>query len=151
MNWPASWLTTRKSAGSTSKSVLPKPAPRPRRRTAHEDPVHEAVAEHLRLTLRPGWVWWSTPSQGQRSYRQQRRLKSQGMVAGISDIVLVSPEGILHALELKRERAASGRALGRLSPAQIGWLASLPPACPRACAHGVDEALTVLRSWQAIS
>jgi hypothetical protein len=117
---------------------------------SHEDPVHAAVAEVLRLCLRPGWIWWSTPSQGQRSHRQQRRLKQQGMVAGISDIILISPEGVLHALELKRERSTTGRALGRLSPAQTAWLASLPPPCPRAVAHGVDEALAVLRAWGAI-
>lgn len=149
MNWPSSWLDNRKSGGTTMKSVLPNP-PRPRRMESHEDPVHEAVAEALRLALRPGWTWWSTPNQGQRSHRQQRRLRDQGMTAGVADILLVSPAGTLHALELKRPRSPTGRALGRLSPAQVDWLAFLPPACPQACAHGVDEALAALRQWGAI-
>jgi hypothetical protein len=115
-----------------------------------EDAVHAAVADVLRLSLSPGWMWWHTPNEGRRSRYQQGRMKRMGMMSGVPDIILIRPDGIVHALEIKRPRSETGRALGRLSDAQSAFFAALPPACPRACAHGVGEALDVLSEWGAI-
>src|SRR4249919_1526596 len=71
---------------------------------ALEFEVHCMVADLLanKRCLVPGWLWWHTPNGEARTPATAGRLKRMGVKPGVSDFLLLSPDGMLHALELKR-------------------------------------------------
>jgi len=78
---------------------------------------------------------------GKTSMAKAGRLKSMGLRAGISDLVLIGPSGQAHFLEIKT-------ATGRLSESQERFRAM----CEKrgwnyAVVRSVDEALDVCRKW----
>ncbi len=102
--------------------------------------VHLTVVSYLRHCAAHG-AWWFHPANGElRDARTAAKLKSMGVKAGTPDLLLLH-QGRLFALELKRPG-------GRLSPAQIEARTAIEAAGGHwACAWGVDEALTILRTW----
>lgn len=75
--------------------------------------LHCAVADTLRRSLSPGWIWFHVPNGGARQKKitadgrvvsiEGGRLKRMGVRPGVSDIVLIGPpNGRVHVLELKR-------------------------------------------------
>jgi hypothetical protein len=61
-----------------------------------------ALADTLRLACRAGW-WWSHIGHGEaRSEATGALLKRMGLKPGVFDMLLISPEGEHHWLELKR-------------------------------------------------
>lgn len=137
-------------------------AQRPQRmkRAAHlhksppELEVHCMIADALRFGIMPGWFWWHTPnggertafinSKGQRVSIEAARLKRMGVKPGISDFLFLSPVGVLHALELKREgRSPTGD--------QVDFLQIVTIAGGKAAwVDNFDDAMSVLKSWGAM-
>jgi hypothetical protein len=79
--------------------------PRPRRAPKirpREIGLQIAVAKLLTDHALPSWRWSHFPSGERRDVRTGARLKRMGLRKGWPDIVLVSPQGLFHALELKR-------------------------------------------------
>jgi hypothetical protein len=86
--------------------------------------------KHLEDDLQKSCVYWfrliwpkyakllfAVPNGGSRNIREAARLKSQGVVSGVSDLILLVPKGNFHGLciEMKSEK-------GKLSENQKEWL-----------------------------
>lgn len=117
----------------------------PAKRTRPEDGLQMALVEHLRFRARPGVVWHSTPNEGARSPREGSRLKRMGLRPGAGDLVFIlPPEGRAAYLELKS-------ADGRQSREQKAFEADILAAGGRyALANNIDDALSILTTWEVI-
>lgn len=105
--------------------------------------IHKAVVKQLRSLGTPGAVWWHTPNDAKRGYKNASRLKSMGMRAGVSDILAVH-NGEIFALELKADK-------GRPTESQLQFLDDLRSAGGHGVvAEGLDEALACLRAWNVL-
>ncbi len=94
----------------------PAPAARPRSRATPRPSVpdmgetefHLQAAGLLRLGVPPGGFWFHVPNQGKRSKATAGLFKGMGLLAGVTDIVLVAgpvmtgADGSVAFLELKR-------------------------------------------------
>ena len=103
-----------------------------------------AVAGLLRQHVRSGWRWGHYPAGELRDARTAAKLKAMGVQRGWPDVMLFSPRGLLHALELKR--------LGEdLSEDQEGFQSwAIARGVPHAVVRSVDEALRVLAAWHCL-
>lgn len=102
------------------------------------------VAEALTMCSAQGWLWTHFPAGEHRHPAVAAKLKAMGLKKGWPDLLLLSPEGVLHALELKRGKAP-------LKPEQEGFRdACLARGVPWAVARSVDEALRILHDWGAV-
>lgn len=137
-------------------------AQRPQRmkRAAHlhksppELEVHFMIADALSYGIEPGWFWWHTPNggervafinaKGKRVSPEAARLKRMGVKPGISDFLLLSPTGDLHALELKRE--------GKIPTVdQLYFLRIVDRSGGQAAwVDNFDDAMSVLKNWGAL-
>jgi hypothetical protein len=109
-----------------------------------EHAIHIAVVQHLRTRAKPGWYWFHPANGEHRDKRTAAKLKAMGVQAGIADLLLIAPDGTLHALELKRRG-------GVLSEAQRDFAAICERAgCPYSAAYDLDEALRILDGWGAL-
>jgi hypothetical protein len=106
--------------------------------------MHNAVADLLRLAIAPEWIWWHTPNGEGRSKAAAGRLKKMGTKPGVSDILLLSPDGRLHALELK----AKGK---KPTDTQKTFMCAVVKAGGEAdWTDSLDGALEILHRWRAI-
>ncbi len=124
------------------RRVRPRRAPVKRPRELH---LHVAVVALLRKLAKPGWPWWHTPNGEQRSAGAGAKLKAMGVKPGVPDLVLISPDGRFHALELK----APG---GRLSEPQQDfqqWAAAR--GISHSVAENMDQVIAVLNFWGALT
>ncbi len=106
--------------------------------------LHVAVVALLHKRAAPGWQFWHTPNGELRSARAAAKLKAMGVKPGVPDLVLISPDGRFHALELKRRG-------GTLTDAQQDfqrWAAAR--GLPHSVAESFDDALAILRHWGAL-
>jgi hypothetical protein len=112
---------------------------------APEFKVHCMVADALRVSIQPGWLWFHVPNGEYRSERTGERLKRMGVKPGVSDILLIAPPaGLLHALELKRR----GEKPNYL---QTAFLEAVVRAGGMAgYADTFDGAMTILMGWGAV-
>jgi hypothetical protein len=111
---------------------------------APEFKVHCMVADVLRLSIAPGWLWWHTPNGEARSKATAGRLKRMGVKPGVSDFLLLSPEGQLHALELKRKG-------DKPRDDQRAFLETVEAAGGRSrWVDSFNDAVTVLIGWGAV-
>jgi hypothetical protein len=129
---------------TSTRTKFARVPPADRRRNSHEimrvseQAIHLAVVSHLRLRAAKG-CFLHIPNQGMRSLAAAAQLRALGMVPGAADLLLISPQGVAHWLELKREG-------GRPSAEQTAFLAAAAAGgCPCAVAYGIDEALEPLR------
>ena len=100
-----------------------------------------ALADALRIGASPDWLWMHYPAGEARTAITGARLKRMGTKAGIADYLLCSPDGRLHALEMKRRG-------GRLSLAQedfANWCHE--HGVPHVVARSFDEAIATLTAW----
>jgi hypothetical protein len=112
---------------------------------AKEFPVHCMVADLLRLSLAPGWVWFH-PANGEfRDRAAGARLKRMGVKPGVSDFILIAPPmGCVHALELKRGTL-------KPTPEQLEFLHQVKEAGGKAnWCNSFDGAVAVLKHWGAV-
>lgn len=109
-----------------------------------EEEIHRAVVRHLEYRAAPGVVWFHVPNGGGRSRAEAGIMKAMGTQPGVPDI-LAFRAGRCFGLELKRERG------GRVSPAQAEMHIRLAEAGVEvAVAHGIDEAVSILKKWSLI-
>jgi hypothetical protein len=105
-----------------------------------EQAIQKAVAELLDTAGRPGLVWFHVPNGGARSPVEAAIFKGLGVKPGVPDIFAFY-QSALYVLELKTED-------GTLSDDQRIMLEQLAAAgAHTAVAYGVDQAITVLKSW----
>lgn len=98
-----------------------------------------AVVQFLRTALPPRAIVFAVPNGGGRDKREAARLKWQGVLPGVPDLLTIL-DGRTFGIELKSAK-------GRLSDAQrdIADL-FLENACPWICARTVAEVETFLRA-----
>lgn len=105
---------------------------------------HIGVADALRAACRPLWLWSHFPAGEHRSVATGHRLKRMGLQKGWSDFVLMSPEAMVHWLEMKRGKAP-------LTEEQEAFRdACWAIGVPWALARSLDEALHQLVEWGAL-
>jgi nicotinamidase-related amidase len=106
--------------------------------------LHIAVANLLKGFIAPGWRYTHPASGEHRDKRTAAKLKAMGTQPGWPDLILISPQGVLHSLELKRKGEG-------LKPTQKdfrdhchvhGW--------PWAMADNLEEAVGALKSWDCL-
>lgn len=112
---------------------------------ALERETHIALADTLRVSLKPGWLWFHVPNGELRETKTASLLKRMGVTPGVADFLLVAPEGaMLHALEIKRR----GK---KPTEAQSRFLAAVRAAGGMAAWVGSYEAaLDILIAWNAV-
>lgn len=82
-------------------------------------------------------LMYHIPNEGKRSLAEGRRMKEQGLQAGVPDICLPVPNVRYTALYIEMKR----RDGGRLSEEQHGWITALNRVgCRAVVCHGWDEA-----------
>lgn len=106
--------------------------------------LHISVARLLRDHARPEWRWTHFPAGEARDVRTGSRLKAMGLQRGWPDFILVSPSGLLHALELKR----LGEELTEDQEQLQHWF--IVNGLPHSVAFTVEEAIAVLDCWDAL-
>jgi hypothetical protein len=134
--------------GKRQKGELPK--------SPLEFEIQCALADTLRKGgCVKGWIWTAFPageerpsfidSRGRRVSPSGDRLKRQGLNPGFFDMLFISPTGIHHWLELKRDEKA------KLSEEQAAFsLAMIARGVPCEVAHSYDQAVVILRRWGAL-
>lgn len=112
---------------------------------ALERATHIALADTLRVSLKPGWLWFHPANGELRDQQTANLLKRMGVTPGVSDFILAAPEGaMLHALELKRR----GK---KPTDAQRAFLAAVRAAGGlSAWADTYEAALAILIRWGAV-
>lgn len=121
-----------------------------------EERLQRAIVSHLRLRLKPRWLFWHTPNGGGRSKAEAGVLKAMGTRPGIPDLFVLGPDRTLVALELKAppkptKRGALSKAKPALSLAQRDTIQALE-ACgvPTVVVRDLDDAIAVLSTLGAI-
>lgn len=134
------------SSGAFNRGAAPFHLGRRRRTRAYspsENEIHRAVVEHLRRRAYPDVLWWHCPNDAKRSPATAKRLQAMGMLAGVSDLILVH-RGHVYGLELKSAK-------GRATEAQMEFNSRMHTAGGHAVVcHDVDRALRVLEVWGLI-
>jgi hypothetical protein len=129
----------------TRASRLPLQKPEKRRRKYPEHELHKTVVKHLRQRAIPGLLWFHPVNEGKRGPLQAGRLKDIGLVAGVSDLILVLPPyGRICALELK----AHGNKPTEDQLWFLGHVAFSGGLSGRA--DNIDKALDLLEAWGAL-
>jgi VRR-NUC domain len=106
--------------------------------------LHISLADNLRWSAAPGWLWGHYPAGEHRDLRTAAKLKAMGVQRGWPDLLLFSPSGQLHALELKRIG-------GRLTVDQEAFATWCAKAgVPHAVVRSLDEAIRCLSGWGAL-
>lgn len=108
---------------------------------ALERRTHIAIADLLRATCRPDWIWSHIANGEHRSEQTGKLLKRMGLRRGLLDFLLISPVGAHHWLELKRH-------LEPLSDEQEWFVAELRKRrVPYYVARDYDSAVRQLKAW----
>ena len=103
-----------------------------------------AVAKLLRDYGRPEWLWFHVPNGEKRDARAGAKLRAMGVRPGMPDLALVSPTGLLHALELKR----IGESLTDDQRDFEAWCNASD--VPHVVAYTIEEVLAALDHWGAL-
>ena len=111
---------------------------------ARELRVHIAIAGMLRAYLKDGWRTTHPASGEIRDKRTAAKIRAMGQNPGWPDIILVSPEGRFHGLEIK----GPGGSLSTHQRDFRNWCRD--HAIPWATVRSVDEAAHVLSDWGAL-
>lgn len=112
---------------------------------ASEYAITVAVADLLRVAAAPGWWWTHFPAGEYRTGATGVRLWRMGLNRGWSDFLLISPQGLLHLLELKTTT-------GKVQPDQTKFLDAMAArGLPTAIVRGVDAAIAQLHAWGALA
>ena len=118
-----------------------------------EAQLQAASAKWLALKLPKTFIAIHVPNEGRRSWAAGKRLKSQGMTAGVPDWLIIgggydfdsTPLGRIYAVELKSRK-------GSLAPAQRAFHARLAAAgVPVAVCRSLEEIEAALKGWGVIA
>lgn len=112
----------------------------------YEFAVHCMIADVLRLSIAPGWLWFHPANGELRNDKTAARLKRMGVRRGVSDFILIGPPaGLVHALELKRRGE-------RPDYLQTVFLEAVVRAGGQAgYADSFEGAMGLLKGWGAVS
>lgn len=110
----------------------------------YEVETHIALADLLRASLVPGWLWTHFPAGEVRNKATAARLWRMGLHPGFADFLLISPAGVHHWLELKRGNARSSAAQKEFASAMMHR------GVPYALARTFTEAVGWLKRWGVI-
>ena len=122
---------------------------------AREVKTHIALADLIRKTIKPKWVWFHPPNGGEREHdiddegnrysKEGGLLKRMGTRPGVSDFIFAAPPAAqMHVLELKRKGY-------RPTNLQFAFLADVEAAGGRsAWADSFNAAAEILMAWGAI-
>jgi len=113
-------------------------------RTEHQEQV--ILVARIRQFLR-GVLVFAVPNGGKRGKREAARLKAEGVLAGVPDLVIAEPRGGFHGMcvELKREKG------GRTSKAQKEVIAGLRARGYHVVVSaGADEAFRQIETYLAL-
>jgi VRR-NUC domain len=106
--------------------------------------THIAIADLLRLTAKPGWLWSHIPLGEHRSEKTGALLKRMGTKAGLLDFLLIAPTGQHYWLELKRGNAP-------LTDAQQAFIEQLDQrGVPWFVARDYESAVNQLKEWDVL-
>lgn len=108
---------------------------------AKEHVLHIAVAKLLKDHCLPDWRYTHVASGEHRDIRTAVKLKAMGTKRGWPDLILISPQGVLHGLELKRK----GEDLTDDQKLFMSW--ANVQSIPYAIAWTMDGALRILDAW----
>ena len=105
---------------------------------AAETKLQIAVIELLEAAKVPGVVYWHTPNGGRRSKREAATFKAMGVRAGVVDLIISQPGGVMRYLELKSPR-------GTVSAEQRAFMTAMEQNGHRTgVARSLDEAAALL-------
>lgn len=136
-----------KRGGGRQRGIKPPPA--------LERETHIAIADTLRVSIVPGWIWFHPPNGGERPAfvnRHGKRVSPEGGLLarmgtrpGVSDFILAAPpRARLHALELKRRGEQP-------DDQQLAFLEAVRAAGGQAAwVDNYREAIEVLTGWGAV-
>ena len=109
-----------------------------------EDGLQKFAVSLLKLSAAPGVLWFHPPNGARTSIRTGARMKALGVLAGVADLVIVRPGGLVYFLELKTPK-------GSLSPAQRAFRdACEANGVPYAVAASPEAVEALLRGWGAL-
>lgn len=106
--------------------------------------LQKFAASLLRLNAAQDVIWFHPPNGEARSARTGARLKAMGVLAGVADLAVVLPGGLVRFLELKTPK-------GRLSPPQKAFRERCEASSVLyETATTPEEVEAVLRGWGAL-
>ncbi len=106
--------------------------------------LQKTVVQLLLWEARAKVVWFHVPNGESRSPRTGARLKQMGVRAGVADLCIILPSGLVHFLELKAPK-------GKQSKPQKDFQAQCEGCgVPYAVASSFEEAEAILRRWGAL-
>lgn len=112
--------------------------------TQKEFRLQTDAAKFLTDFIKPDWIWTHFPAGERRDVITGAKLKRFGLKRGWSDLLLLPPTGILHALELKRE----GEILSDAQKEFQAWF--LAHNLPHAIAWSMQDVRKICRSWDCL-
>lgn len=116
----------------------------PKKPALSETVIQQTVMKHLHSYGRKDAVYWAVPNGGKRNVIEAKRMKGEGVKAGIPDVHILF-QSKLYCLEIKTEK-------GRLSPAQKAVGDQMRAAGAEvAVAKGLDACLAQLKSWAILN
>jgi hypothetical protein len=129
-----------------ARQAHPRKAPVKReqyRQLASEHSLQTSLLEYLTLYA-PHAYWFAIPNAGKRSWSTAKRMKAEGLTAGVADLCIMLTSGRVLWLELKRGKE-------KQTPAQIVFQS----VCENLghayyVARSFDEAISILRQWRIL-
>ena len=114
------------------------------RQTAREHDLQVSLIEYLRLHVHPSVHYFAIPNAAKRSWQTAKRMKAEGLTAGVADICIMLPHGKAAWLELKRgdEQQSAEQVAFELICSTLSH--------PYAIARTFDQAIAILRRWGAL-
>jgi hypothetical protein len=98
----------------------------------------------LRKTAAPGVIYFHCPNGAPTSAKIGARMKAMGLLAGVADLIIVRPGGLVYFLELKTAK-------GSLSTAQRAFRDVCEAnGVPYAVAINSERVEAILRGWGAL-
>ena len=116
---------------------------KPKRNDAEGD-LQRAIWSHILIRGTPDTIAYAVPNGGARAAATGARLKAQGVVPGIADLMFILADGSAAAMELKAGN-------NRQSPEQVAFAQRCDRVgVPYALVYDLDTALEILVGWGVI-
>jgi hypothetical protein len=112
---------------------------------ALERATHIALADAIRISISPGWLWFHVPNGELRETQTANLLKRMGVSPGVSDFIFIAPAlGRVHALELKR-RGRTPTETQRAFLSGVRAAGGIADWC-----DNFEDAIRILKGWGAV-
>jgi hypothetical protein len=109
-----------------------------------EHTLQAKLLAHLDAAARPGLYWFAIPNAGRRSLRVGANMKAEGLRSGVADLCFMLPAGRAAWLELKKPGNYQ-------TIEQKGFQAICERlGHPYAVAKTLEQAISILRSWEVL-